>query len=51
MIQLIHQPDSDVDGVSVALDVGGEYNELVAADAGDRVVRPNDRCQLLGHGP
>jgi len=46
--QLRDQPGTDVDRRQVAGDLGREDDELVAADAGDRVHRSEDPDQLLG---
>ena len=46
--QLGDDSSADVDRVQVALDVGCEDDELVAADAGDGVHRAQDRVQLGG---
>ena len=47
--QLGDDAGADVDRVQVALDVGSEDDELVAADAGDGVHRSQDRRQLRGN--
>ena len=46
--QLGDEPGADVDRVQVAVDVGREHDELVAADAGDGVHRSQDGDQLVG---